>query len=56
MVEIVRAGTTVHFSHKDLGLNVGFSGLFSNSPVMNFWDCFRRVWTEFMDYFQIVRS
>ena len=32
MVEIVGAGTTVHFSPKDLGMNVGFPGLFSNSP------------------------
>ena len=32
MVGIVRAETTVHFSPKDLGLNVGFSGLFSNNP------------------------
>ena len=43
MVEIVGAKTAVHFSPKDLGLNVGFFrfleqpgtdflGLFSNSP------------------------
>ena len=32
MVEIVGARTAVHFSPKDLGLNVGFSGMFSNSP------------------------
>ena len=28
MVEIVGAGTAVHCSPKDLGLNVGFWGLF----------------------------
>ena len=45
MVKIVGVGTTMHFSPKDLGLNVGFSGLFSNSPKQNFWDCFRTVRT-----------
>ena len=28
MVEIVGVGTAVHFSPKDLRLNIGFSGLF----------------------------
>ena len=55
MVEIVRAGTTVHFSPKDLGLNAGFSELFSNSSKLNLRDCFRTVQTEIMDCFQIVR-
>ena len=32
MVEIVGARTAMHFSLKDLGLNTGFSGLFSDSP------------------------
>ena len=36
MVGIVGAGTAVHFNPKSLGLNVGFSGLFSNSPELNF--------------------
>ena len=40
MVEIVGAGTAVHFSPKDLGLNAGFSGLFSNSPELNLRDYF----------------
>ena len=35
MVEIVGVGTAVHFSPKDLGLNAGFSGLFSNSSKLN---------------------
>ena len=32
MVEIVGAGTIVHFSPKDLRLNTGFSRLFLDSP------------------------
>ena len=32
------AETAVHFSPKDLGLNVGFLGLFSDSLELNFWD------------------
>ena len=56
MVEIVGAGTAVHFSPKDLGLNAGFSCLFSNSLVLNLWDYFWRFRTEFMDCFGTVRS
>ena len=36
MVEIVGAGTALHFNPKYLGLNARFSGLFSNSLKMNF--------------------
>ena len=36
MVEIVGAGTAVHFSPKDLGLNAVFTGLFSDSPGLDF--------------------
>ena len=56
MVEIVGAGTAVHFSPKDLGLDARFSGLFSNSLKMNFRDCFLTIRTEIMDCFQVVRS
>ena len=56
MVEIVWAGTAVHFSPKDLGLNVGFSSLFSNSLELNFRDCCQIVQTEFMDRFRAIRS
>ena len=43
MVELFGAGTVMHFSPKDLGMNAGFSGLFSNSPGLNFQGCFRTV-------------
>ena len=56
MVEIVGAGTAVHFSPKDLRLNAGFSSLFSNSSKLNFLDCIRTVRTEFIDCFRAVRS
>ena len=45
MVEIVGVGKALHFSPKDLGLNVGFSGMFSNSPKQNFQDYFWTVLT-----------
>ena len=54
MVEIVEAGTTMHFSSKDLGLNARFSGMFSSSPKLNLRDCFWTVLTEFMDFFRAV--
>ena len=44
MVEVFGAGKAVHFSPKDLGLNAGFLGLFSNSPVLNFLYCFGQSW------------
>ena len=56
MVEIVGAGTTLHFSPKDLGLNAGFSSLFSNSSELNFRDCIQIVRTKFIDCFRTVRS
>ena len=43
MVEVFGAGMAVHFSSKDLGLNAGFSGLFSNSSKPKFLDCFQIV-------------
>ena len=55
MDEIVGAGTTVYFNPKDLGLNAGFSGLFSISSKLNFQDCFRTVRTEFIDCFRELR-
>ena len=56
MVEIVRDGTALHFNPKDLGLNARFSRLFLNGPELNFRDCFRTVWTEFMDCLWVVLS
>ena len=56
MVEIVGAGMAVHFSPKDLGLNAGFFGLFSNNPKLNFRDCFQIVKTKFMDFFRTVQG
>ena len=35
MAEVFRAGTAVHFSLKNVGLNAGFSGLFSDSLELN---------------------
>ena len=50
MVEVFRSGTTLHFSPKNLGLNDGFLGLFSNSlglfsgcPELKFRGYFRKV-------------
>ena len=43
MVELFGARMVVHFSPKDLGLNVGFSSLFSNNPRLDFQGCFRTV-------------
>ena len=43
MVEVFGAGTVVHFSSKYLGLNVGLSGLFSDSSELKFRDCSRTV-------------
>ena len=43
MVEVFGAGTAIHFSPKDLELNVGFSGLFSDSQESKFKDRFRIV-------------
>ena len=45
MVEVFGAKTTMHFSFKDLGLNVGLSGLFLDSPEV-----------KLQDYFWTVRS
>ena len=35
MAEVFGAGLAVHFSPKDLGLNAGFLGLFSDSPGLD---------------------
>ena len=43
MVELFGAETVMHFSPKDLGMNAEFSGLFSNSPGLDFQGCFRIV-------------
>ena len=43
MVEVFEARMAKHFSPKDLGLNVGFLGLFSDSPGQDFRGCFRKV-------------
>ena len=40
MVEVFGVGTALHFSPKILGLNVGFLGLFSDSPGLDFRGCF----------------
>ena len=51
MVDVFGTETALHFSPKNLGVNAGFgtvsgqskagfSGLFSNSPELNFRDCF----------------
>ena len=42
------AGTAVHFSPKDLGLNVGFLGLFSDSPRLDFWTVFGQSETKLL--------
>ena len=42
------AGTAVHFSPKDLGLNVGFFGLFSDSPRLDFRTVFGQSETKFL--------
>ena len=42
MDRVFRARTIAHFNPKNLGLNVGFSGLSSDNPELNFLDCF---WT-----------
>ena len=44
MVEVFRAGTAVHLSLKNVGLNA------------RFWDCFRTVRTEIMDCFWKVQG
>ena len=56
MVEIVGAGTALHFNPKYLGLNAGFLGLFFNSLKLNFRDSFRTVQIEFKDCFRAVQS
>ena len=45
MVEVFGAGTAVYFSSKDLGLNAGLSGLFSNSPELDYETDFRTMCT-----------
>ena len=47
MVEVFGAGTIVHFNPKDLGLNAGFLGLFSDSPGA----VFRKSGTEIPELF-----
>ena len=51
MVEVFEAGKAMHFSPKDLGLNVGFLGLFLDSLELNSVTVFRQfipnLWTVF---------
>ena len=55
IVESVKAGTTLHFSPKDLGLNAGFFGSVFEQQKLNFRDCFKTVRNEFMDCFLVVQ-
>ena len=41
------AGTAVHFSPKDLGLNIGFLGLFSDNQRLDFPTVFGQSGTKF---------
>ena len=67
MVEVFGAGTVVHLSPKDLGLNSGIWDCFHTIRgwilgVVFGWfgtkfrDCFRTVQTKFMDCFWTVRA
>ena len=56
MAEVFGAGLAVHLSPKYLGLNAGFSGLFSDSPWLDFGTAFEQFGTEFQDCFRIVRT
>ena len=51
MVEVLRAGKAVHFSPKNLGLNAGFLGLFSDSTGLDFRVVFGQAGTEFLGLF-----
>ena len=44
MDRVFGARTVTHFNPKNLGLNAGFSGLSSDSPELNFLDCFWTIW------------
>ena len=48
MVEMFGAGTAVHFSSKDLGLNAGLLVLFSDNLEQKFRNCFLTVWSWIM--------